>query len=62
MSYHALRDLQRDVRGLGPPRLVCEFVAGLGYRGLEVAPFTLAGRVTDGSPSGGASSGARPGG
>ena len=28
-------------------RRVCEYVAGLGYRGLEVAPFTLAGRVTD---------------
>jgi sugar phosphate isomerase/epimerase len=28
-------------------RRVCEFVAGLGYLGLELAPFTLAGRVTD---------------
>jgi sugar phosphate isomerase/epimerase len=28
-------------------RRVCTFVAGLGYRGLEIAPFTLAGRVTD---------------
>jgi sugar phosphate isomerase/epimerase len=26
---------------------VCRFVAGLGYEGLEVAPFTLAPRVTD---------------
>jgi sugar phosphate isomerase/epimerase len=26
---------------------VCRFVAGLGYQGLEVAPFTLAGRITD---------------
>jgi sugar phosphate isomerase/epimerase len=28
-------------------RRVCEFVAALGYDGLEVAPFTLAGRITD---------------
>jgi sugar phosphate isomerase/epimerase len=26
---------------------VCRFVAGLGYQGLELAPFTLARRVTD---------------
>jgi sugar phosphate isomerase/epimerase len=26
---------------------VCEFVAATGYCGLEIAPFTLAGRVTD---------------
>src|SRR5256885_526567 len=26
---------------------VCRFVAGLGYQGLELAPFTLAPRVTD---------------
>src|SRR5262249_43694904 len=26
---------------------VCRFVAGLGYEGLELAPFTLAPRVTD---------------
>jgi sugar phosphate isomerase/epimerase len=29
---------------------VCHFVAGLGYQGLEVAPFTLAGRITDVPP------------
>ncbi len=30
-----------------PHERVCRFVAGLGYRGLEVAPYTLAPRVTD---------------
>jgi sugar phosphate isomerase/epimerase len=32
--------------GWDHPR-VCRFVAGLGYKGLELAPFTLAPRVTD---------------
>jgi sugar phosphate isomerase/epimerase len=31
-------------------RRVCGFVAGLGYEGLEVAPFTLAGRIGEVSP------------
>jgi sugar phosphate isomerase/epimerase len=26
---------------------ICKFIAGLGYQGLEVAPFTLAGRITE---------------
>ena len=30
-----------------PHAKVCETVAQLGYRGLEIAPFTLAGRITD---------------
>jgi sugar phosphate isomerase/epimerase len=30
---------------------VCRFVAGLGYQGLELAPFTLAPRVTDVPPA-----------
>src|SRR5438874_923939 len=29
---------------------VCRLVAGFGYEGLEVAPFTLAPRVTDVTP------------
>src|SRR5947209_19508272 len=30
-----------------PHERVCRFVAGLGYEGLEIAPFTLAPLVTD---------------
>jgi sugar phosphate isomerase/epimerase len=30
-----------------PHDRVCRFVAGLGYQGLELAPFTLAPRITD---------------
>ena len=30
-----------------PHERVCRFVAGLGYEGLEIAPFTVAPRVTD---------------
>src|SRR5205809_186973 len=32
------------------PARVCRFVAGLGYTGLELAPFTLAPRITDVTP------------
>jgi sugar phosphate isomerase/epimerase len=30
---------------------ICRFLAGLGYKGLEIAPYTLAPRITDVSPS-----------
>src|SRR5438309_1135271 len=26
---------------------ICQLIASLGYKGLEIAPFTLAGRITD---------------
>ena len=35
--------------GWDHPR-VCRYVAGLGYQGLEIAPFTLAPRITDVPP------------
>jgi sugar phosphate isomerase/epimerase len=33
-----------------PHERICEYVAALGYQGLELAPFTLAPRITDVSP------------
>ena len=30
-----------------PHARVCKYIAGLGYQGLELAPFTLAARITD---------------
>jgi sugar phosphate isomerase/epimerase len=33
-----------------PHARVCQYVAGLGYQGLEIAPFTLASRITEIGP------------